>query len=88
MSYELGQVFELIGPGVVMPAIYDQVIVVDVRDGDHPKGLGKGLPSALAVPHDDGVSWQVSLEEAHPLDVVILCRELPHHGDEVWRRVW
>lgn len=104
VPYELGQVFERLGIASYMPAKY--VVVCEVRDEDHEKGLGKGLPCALALPwkpdsyavkeyrlSTDPLEFSAEsrvalvMADCHVFDVTILCREQPHHGDEVWRLV-
>jgi hypothetical protein len=94
VGYVDGQVFERVDK----PGRY--VVVCEVRDESHPKGLGSPYGgSACALPwpyvpefvikddHARSRRVEIALEHAHPFDVVILCRSLPSHGDQVWRYV-
>lgn len=77
MNLKLGQVYKHVSTG-------EHVVVLEVRDEHHPRGLGSDGPSACAWPiRDDTVEF--SAEDLHIFDCVILAPNQEHHGDKVWK---
>lgn len=79
MKLAVGQIWEHRETG-------EQVVVLQVRDENHPQGLGKPYgDSALAWPC---VFPSINPDEdLHPFDNAILCGAQKSHGDERWRFV-
>jgi hypothetical protein len=61
----------------------NQAVVLEVRDEQHPRGLGVGYgDSAIAAPIEDKTC--VDPMRVHPFDTIILCGALEHHGTQRW----
>jgi hypothetical protein len=81
MNLEVGQVYRS------REGITKYVLVLEVRDEQHERGLGEGYgDSACAWPVDPR-QRAILVDDLHPFDVHILCDRLPSHGDARWELI-
>lgn len=84
MNLAVGQVYKAIDDSAPEG---QEVVVVEVRDEENPKGLGIGYgDSAIATPIDRRQTF-IHLATVHPFDIQILCAALPSHGPHRWQLV-